>query len=253
MKLDDSYTFVNFNSGSGGEFIISLIILMHNNTRINKMQISEQGSCHKNRSLEPEVVSTWSPKYLDDFVYKTHKSYEFLPVSQQMAPVCKSHLQSIELLALMEHYSNSSVINIVPDDTDTVARNVIYKTLLPIRERTMFGGDDLVRMLTKLGLPITNDISSVTINEFDQVYNMIKHTWDHSGSSQLHSNALPSNYYTIKLSEIINNKKGLFTKLNNITGFPITNEALDFYDLYISKQPTPSNMKDFRSKLKQEN
>jgi hypothetical protein len=69
---------------------------------------------------------------------------------------------------------------------------------------------------------------------------------------KLNSELTSSNYYEINFSEIMSNKKSLFFKLNDITGFPITKEALGFYDMYIEKQPTLNNIIDFRSKLKQD-
>lgn len=277
MKPDDNatidispannYTFVNFTSGSCGEFLITLIILMHNKHRRDKMHVSDEGSCHSNRILEPEIINSWTPEYLDEFIFElkcnnllanlANKDFAKFTNLDTITPVCKSHLEINKVPKLMLNYPDTSLIQIVPDDADQVARNVIFKTLLPELERAQFGGDDLVLLLTKLGLPITDDISSVTSSEFDQVYNMIKLRHAELEIAKLekvklNSELTSSNYYEINFSEIMSNKKSLFFKLNDITGFPITKEALGFYDMYIEKQPTLNNIIDFRSKLKQD-
>jgi len=285
MRPDDNiapkFTFVNFLSGSCGEFLISLIILMHNKYRDDYISVSDEGSCHSNRKSEPEIINSWTPEYLDKFMfnnaYKSPAELENLIIDKEngkrygrdkehqnqikniISPVCKSHLEIKEIPKLILHYSNTSVINIIPDDADQVARNVIFKTLLPKRERTMFGGNDLVELLTILGLPITNDILSLTINEFDQVYNIIKSRHAEleiakldKFKAQLHWIFQKSSYHEITLSEIMSNKKSLFIKLNNITGLPITKEAINFYSTYIEKQPTLSDLNELKSKLKQD-
>ena len=240
-----NYTFVNFKSGNCGEFVISLIILMHDKARNTQMQIKEAGSCHGNRNAEPEIVANDTDS--DETPNNIDHHYEYLDnIKYDGTPVCKSHLESVDLPQLMEHYPNSSVINIISDDSDQVARNVIFKTLIPTVERDMYGGNALKWILEELGLPITDDITALAINEFNDVYSMIK---DKYTSDDIISNT-SDNYYAMQLSEIINNKKSLLVKLSSITGYPITKEAEDFYDLYIAKQPTLHDMEEFQRKLR---
>lgn len=243
-----NYTFVNFKSGNCGEFVISLIILMHNRAMITNMQIKETGSCHGNRSKcnsEPEIVASITDSRRTPNNIDHH--YEYLDKLKSVGtPVCKAHLESVDLPQLMGHYPNSSVINIISDDSDQVARNVIFKTLIPTDERDRYGGNVLKRILEELGLPITDDITALTINEFNEVYSVIQkvNTSDNSISNT------SDKYYAINLSEILNNKKSLLVKLSSITGYPITKEAEDFYDLYIAKQPTLRDMEEFQRKLR---
>jgi hypothetical protein len=240
-----NYTFVNFKSGNCGEFVISLIILMHDKARNTQMQIEEAGSCHNNRTSEPELIANDTDSWQTPNNIDHHYAYldKFNTIT---APVCKTHLESVDLPQLMEHYPNSSVINIISDDPDQVARNVIFKTLIPTVERDIYGGNALKWMLEKLGLPITDDITALTINEFNDVYSMIK---DKNTSDDSISNT-SDKYYAMQLSEILNNKKSLLVKLSSITGHPITKEAEDFYDLYIAKQPTLRDMEEFQRKLR---
>ena len=237
-----NHTFVNFRAGRSGEFILSLLILMNDPNRRN-ITVSDFGSCHTNRHREKQILIGGEHEADPDTAlaeFKLDDEY----------PIYKAHVLDKQglLEKFCKHFSDCTVINILSDDAsaDQIVRNVWFKVI--IQERDTYGSDRLVQEMTSAGLEPKRNPFRISRADFDILYaNLIK-DYKRLVDVQTIINDMP-NLYNINFDSLMNDKVGVIAKLCGLTHKASNTRVNEFYNEYLSKQPTEQDMIDFRNNL----
>jgi hypothetical protein len=242
--------YVNFRSGTSGEFIIGLLmsILFDDENHISKINsgIYDNGSCHNIRTkLQPEIVSEHSSK--NEIIALKFKLAQYFALKEtgkalldeNYGKIVKCHIPIDMSNLLFEYSDNVHLINIVPDlDGKQWFTNWLDKAVLG--EWEYYGQESLSIILKtdkKFNLPLKlsdDEIQALVKDKEQDAKDMIN---DAIAIQQQHKN----NCTVLSLTDIYHNKDKVISILEGITGHTRTQLTIDFYDAYLNAQ------KDFSS------
>jgi len=235
------HTFVNFRAGRSGEFILSLLMLMDNPNRQN-ITVSDFGSCHTNRHHEKQIIIGGEHEVDPDIALSEY-------VLDDQYPIHKAHiLDKGELLQkFCNYFSDCTVINILSDEAsvDQITRNIWFKVI--IQERSTYGTDRLIHEMKSAGLEPRSNPFRISRADFDTIIDSINRDYKNLIDTQIIKN-IP-NLHNINFSSLMNDKVGIIAKLCGITHKASNTRVNEFYNEYLSKQPTEQDMIDFRNNL----
>ena len=236
------HTFVNFRAGRSGEFILSLLMLMDNPNRQN-ITVSDFGSCHTNRHREKQITIGGVHEVDPDTAlaeFKLDDEY----------PIYKAHIldEGQLLQKFCNYFSDHNVINILSDDAsvEQIVRNLWFKVI--IQERDTYGADRLVEDMKKAGLEPKRNPYRIARADFDILYAWLVQDYKYLVKDQKIINDIP-NLHNINFDSLMNDKVGVIAKLCGITHKASNTRVNEFYNEYLSKQPTEQDMIDFRNNL----
>ena len=235
---DIKHTFVNFQAGSGGEFILSLLMLMNSPQR--QLTVSDFGSCHTNRHHEKEFTAGG----VHDMDIQTALNNFQL---DNQYPLYKAHVSAQDIEKFCNHFIDCIVFYILPctRSVDQVVRNIWHKVI--VQERKFYGKDRLAEEMKYAGLPVKRDPYILTKSEFDIVYQSM---WRRVRSivQKSHNLDLP-NLILIDFYDLMHSKHKVLDIISTNTNRVVNQRTDLFYDEYLSKQPTKNDIYNFREKL----
>lgn len=236
-----NHTFVNFRSGRSGEFMLSLLMLMDNPNRQN-ITVSDFGSCHTNRHHEKEIIIGGKDQLDPDIALSEY-------VLDDQYPIHKAHIldQGELLQKFCNYFSDCTVINILSDEAsvDQITRNLWFKVI--IQERDSYGTDMLRYEMKAAGLEPRSNPFRISRADFDTIIDSINRNYQNLIDTQTIKNI--SNLHNINFGSLMNDKVGVIAKLCGITHKASNTRVNEFYNEYLSKQPTEQDMIDFRNNL----
>jgi hypothetical protein len=243
--------YVNFTSGTSGEFVIGLLMSMLFDDEIHIAKINsgiyDNGSCHNIRTrLQPEIVSIPSNKQNELLQLKFTLANYFALIKtgkklldENYGKIVKCHIP-IDMSNLLFEYSDDvHLVNIVPDsDGKQWFTNWLDKAVLG--EWAYYGQEALsIKLKTdkKFNLPLklSNEQIQILVKDKEQAAKILID--DAIAIQQQHKD----NCTVLSLTDIYHNKDKVISVLESITGHTRTQLTIDFYDAYLNAQ------KDFSS------
>lgn len=224
--------FVGFNSGQCGEFILSLLIGMHQHDkeprRVERLTVLDTGSCHTNRTTEPEVVARPRDELLEALSkFKTNERF------------VKLHTRMVNAHLVLENDPNAKLIQIIPDlHGERYLCNYVTKALLG--EWDMYGRD---AFNAEIGSNLKSK-DEITKAHMDKLASGIGGVDDGIISVMAeNSRKYPDRYFVLPLEWIYNDRQRLFSMLEYVSGLKRTKQTQDLYEEYIKKQPVIADFK----------
>ena len=224
--------FVGFNSGQCGEFILSLLIGMHQHDkeawRVEQLNVEQTGSCHTNRTHEPEIFARPRDELLEALSdFKTDELF------------VKLHTRMVNAHLVLENDPNAKLIQIIPDlHGERYLCNYVTKALLG--EWDMYGRD---AFNAEIGSNLTSK-DEITKEHMDKLASGIGGIDDGIISIMAeNSRKYPDRYFVLPLEWIYNDRQKLFSMLEYVSGCNRTKQTEDFYEEYIRKQPVIADFK----------
>lgn len=208
--------------------------------------VSDFGSCHTNRHREKQILVGGIHCEGED-VDTTLNEFEL----DDQHPIYKAHVLDDKgqlVQKFCKHFSDCTVINILSDDAsvDQITRNLWFKVY--VQERSTYGADTLVRDMKRAGLEPKRNPFRISRADFDILYADLKQDYKYLVKDQLIINDIP-NLHNINFDSLMNDKVGVIAKLCGLTQKASNTRVNEFYNEYLSKQPTEQDMLDFRNNL----
>ncbi|MGC6498441.1 MAG: hypothetical protein ACON4I_11120 [Candidatus Puniceispirillaceae bacterium] len=229
MKLEDKPIFVNYNSGSCGEFIITLLMLLQNPNR--DVTVIDSGSCHKNRDSDMEPDLTVDFNLSDADTQEIIKQFKYRKIN-------KAHVLNPNLI---EEVIESTVIQITNERMHLQqSLNILFKVIFSEWDR--YGKDTFYDICKDIDITHPNELTQ-------QQLKTIVHDYLPPYIIQKNNNMLKflenSNGNIIKLDmwDIYNNKQKVIEICQELVGVYDV-DLNDFYDSYLNKQPTYDMIKN---------
>ncbi len=230
-----SKTFIVFDSGKCGEFIISLLTSMKYPDRLEQLRVENTGSCHLNRRNETEIVCRDREK-LKPLLNELELNSDFV----------KAHINLSDCDILLDHYPNSKIISLVEDPPNGYQGFTNWVTKAIIGEWEAYGSEGY-NLWTGENIQSPDDITKEGI---DKLYSLFHKPSDYYLNAQSKMIRYPGRYFTIPIDVLYNDRQGTITMLEYISGCTINNSSIDFYNKYMEKQPNKETFLQWWEELK---